>query len=166
MRNVEFIHVRDASHTPSRDSAVERTVATLSSEWTAALRRQYGESAAALGQSCVGATATSRRHHSDATATPTAAKPYKTNATKQRQARRANPMVTVAILAQGTSWADADSQAFFMHEFNPQRAPQKHTPDTFIDVFTCLHAITYTHINTYTPTHLLTSYVTLTDLST
>ena len=132
----------------------------------AALRRQYGESAAALGRRCVGATATLRRHHSDATATPTAAKPYKTNATKQRQARRANPMVTVAILAQGTSWADADSQAFFMHEFNPQRAPQKHTPDTFIDVITCLHAIIHNHINTNTPTHLPTSYLTLADLPT
>ena len=155
-----------ASHTPLRDSAVERTVATLSSECSggaaAAVRRVCG----GARRRCVGATATSRRHHSDATATPTAAKPYKTNATKQRQARRANPMVTVAILAQGTSWADADSQAFFMHEFNPQRAPQKHTPDTFIDVFTCLHAIIHNHINTNTPTHLPTSYLTLTDLPT
>ena len=75
-------------------------------------------------------------------------------------------MVTVAILAQGTSWADADSQAFFMHEFNPQRAPQKHTPDTFIDVLTCLHAIIHNHINTNIPTHLPTSYLTLTDLLT
>ena len=112
----------------------------------------------------MGATATLRRRYGDATATATAAKPYKTNATKQRQARRANPMVTVAILAQGTSWADADSQAFFMHEFNPQRAPQKHTPDTFIDVFTCLHAIIHNHINFNIPTHLPASYLTLTDL--
>ena len=65
-------------------------------------------------------------------------------------------MVTVAILAQGTSWADADSQAFFMHEFNPQRAPQKHTPHTPMDVFTCLHAIIQNDINTNTPTHLHT----------
>ncbi len=40
----------------------------------------------------------------------------------QRETQNLAQNVTVAILAQGTSWAVAVTQAFFGHGFNPRRA--------------------------------------------